>query len=64
MCTYGMDRHACVHAYGVDKRAYVCDFRVDRHAYVLTCGLNSHALGARMTGEKLIFFNVFYGQYG
>jgi hypothetical protein len=40
---------------------------VKRHTYVHTCGLNSRALGERLTGEKIIFFgdfNVFYGQYG
>jgi hypothetical protein len=56
MRAHGMDRRACVHTYGVNMRAYV-------HA----CGLKSRALGARLMGEKLIFFgdfNVFYGQYG
>jgi hypothetical protein len=60
----GMDRHAYMRACGMDRRAYVRAYGVNRHAYVCVCGLNSHTLGARLTGEKCIFFNVFYGQYG
>jgi hypothetical protein len=51
VCTCGVNRHAYVHACGVN-----------RHAYVRACGFNSRALGARLTGVKLIFFgdvNVF-----
>jgi hypothetical protein len=59
-----MDKRTCMHACGMDKRADLDACGVNRCAYVHACGLNNHTLGARMTGEKLIFFNVFYGQYG
>jgi hypothetical protein len=64
MHAYGMDRCAHVHAYGVNKHTYVHAYGVNMRAYVPACGLNIRALGVRLTGEKIIFFNVFYGQYG
>jgi hypothetical protein len=37
----------------------MCTCEVNRRAYVCTYGLNSCALGARLTGEKLIFLMFF-----
>jgi hypothetical protein len=64
MCTYDMDKHACMRACGMDMHTYVHARGVNRDAYVRTYGLNSRALDARLMGEKIIFFNVFNGQYG
>jgi hypothetical protein len=60
----GMERHAYVHAYGVNRHAYMRTYGVKRRTYVHACGFNSRALGPRLMGEKLRFFNVFYVQYG
>jgi hypothetical protein len=54
--TWGMDKRACMRACGVNRHAYVCACGVNRRAYVCAYGLNSHALGARLTGEKIIIF--------
>jgi hypothetical protein len=58
MCACGMNRCACVHACGVNRRACVCACGVNRHVCA-PVGLNSRALEARLTGEKLIFFGDF-----
>jgi hypothetical protein len=66
MCTYLMGRHARMRACWMDRHAYVRTCGVNRHAYVRSCGLKSRTLGARLTGEKLVFFSIyiFFGQYG
>jgi hypothetical protein len=62
--TCKLSRRTWVRACVVNRHAYVCSCGVNRHTRVHTYGLNNCALEARLTGVKLIFFDVVDGPFG